>query len=154
MVRGQVAHSYAERDAVLTAKKKEDYVIPDSHRDIFDKQTFAYVATTGTDGTPQVTPVWVEPGDDGTVRFSTVKGRVKHRNLVADPRVALAAADPDNAYRYVQLRGRVQLTDDPGKDLINRLSSKYVGIDRYDHDGPTDERVVVTVVPDHVSVMG
>jgi PPOX class probable F420-dependent enzyme len=95
-----------------------------SYRDILDKKGFAHLATVGTDGRPQVTPVWVD--FDGThVRINTARGRVKDRNLGQNPRVALSVLDPDNPYRYVQIRGRVtELTEQGGEAQIDSLAKK------------------------------
>ena len=77
--------------------------IPDGYKDILQKKAFANLATVNTDGTPQVTPVWVD--FDGThVRFNTAKGRVKDKNLRRNPVVALSIQDPDNPYRYLQVQ--------------------------------------------------
>src|SRR3989304_2696523 len=80
--------------------------IPDTYKDLFQKKAFAHLATVGADGSPQVTPVWVD--FDGThIRFNTAKGRVKDKNLRRNPKAALSIQDPDNPYRYMQVRGRV-----------------------------------------------
>src|SRR3954465_3604507 len=80
--------------------------IPTSHADLLTtKKAFAHVATLNADGSPQVTPVWID--FDGThVLVNTAKGRVKARNFEREPRVAVSIADPDNAYRYIGIQGR------------------------------------------------
>jgi PPOX class probable F420-dependent enzyme len=124
------------------------------YRDIFDKKTFAYIGTVGTDGTPQVTPVWCE--FDGThVVFNTARGRIKDRNLSRNPRIAITAADPDNAYRYVQVRGRVAEMTEQGADAhIDKMAKKYLGQERYPGRRPGEVRVIVRVVPERVQGMG
>jgi PPOX class probable F420-dependent enzyme len=124
------------------------------YRDIFDKKTFAHVVTIAADGNPQVTPVWVD--FDGTyIRFNTARGRVKERNLQRNPRVALAAQDPDNPYRYVQVRGRVAEMTDKGADAhIDALAKKYIGQDRYPWRRPGEVRVTVKIAPERVHGMG
>ena len=101
--------------------------IPDGYKDILQKKAFANLATVNTDGTPQVTPVWVD--FDGThVRFNTAKGRVKDKNLRRNPAVALSILDPDNPYRYLQVRGRVTDVTESGADAhIDSLAKKYLG---------------------------
>ena len=90
----------------------------DKYRDLFNKKAFAHVATIGAGGKPQVTPVWVDY--DGThIRFNTARGRVKDRNLKKNPQVALSIQDPDNPYRYVQVRGRVD--GEPALDGLEGL---------------------------------
>jgi PPOX class probable F420-dependent enzyme len=128
--------------------------IPESHRDIFGKKAFAHVATIGKNGAPQTTPVWVDY--DGThIRFNTARGRVKDRNLRANPRIALSVQDPENPYRYIQVRGRVAEMTEQGADAhIDALAKKYIGKDRYPNRQPGEVRVMVKVVPERVQTMG
>ena len=127
--------------------------IPEKFRDLFDKKSFAHVATVGADGSPQVTPVWVD--FDGThVRFNTAKGRVKVKNLESNPRVALSIQDPENPYRYVQVRGRIAETTEKGADAhIDALAKKYLGQDKYPYRKPGEVRVMYKIVPEHVGGM-
>jgi PPOX class probable F420-dependent enzyme len=124
------------------------------YRDIFDKKTFCYVATVGKDGVPQLTPVWCE--FDGThIVFNTARGRVKDKNLAKNPRLAIAAADPDNPYRYVQVRGRVADVTEQGADAhIDKMAKKYIGQDRYPWKKPDEVRMIVKVLPERVQGMG
>jgi PPOX class probable F420-dependent enzyme len=128
--------------------------IPQSYRDLFDKKAFAHVATVGSDGTPQVTPVWIDY--DGThIRFNTARGRVKTRNLERNPTIAMSVQDPENPYRYVQVRGRVTEMTEQGADAhIDALAKKYLGQDRYPHRRPGEVRVTVKVVPEKIQSMG
>ena len=124
------------------------------YRDIFDKTTFCHVATVGKDGTPQETPVWCE--FDGThIVFNTARGRVKDKNLAKNPRVAVTASDPDNPYRYVQVRGRVAEITEQGADAhIDKLAKKYLGQDRYPGRKPGEVRMIVKILPERVQGMG
>ena len=126
----------------------------EKYRDIFAKKTFCNVATVGADGAPQVTPVWCE--FDGThVVFNTARGRVKDKNLARNPRVAIAAADPDNPYRYVQIRGRVVEVTEQGADAhIDKMAKKYLDQDRYPGRKPGEVRMIVKVLPERVQGMG
>jgi PPOX class probable F420-dependent enzyme len=127
--------------------------IPDEFRDLFQKKAFAHLATVGADGSPQVTPVWVDY--DGThVRFNTAKGRVKVRNLARNPRVALSIQDPENPYRYVQIRGPVVESTEAGADAhIDALAKKYLGQDRYPFRQPGERRLLYKVLPERVQGM-
>ncbi len=80
--------------------------IPESHLDLFKKKAFAHLATLMPKGQPQVTPVWVDY-DGRHVLVNTAEGRQKDKNLQRDGRVALSILDPDNPYRYLEVRGRV-----------------------------------------------
>ena len=93
---------------------------------LLDGRNYAVLATVNQDGSPQTSAMWVgREGDD--LLLSTVAGRVKHRNMLRDPRVSvtvLDAADPEN---YVELRGRVAVTPDVGRRVDTALSWKYDG---------------------------
>jgi PPOX class probable F420-dependent enzyme len=108
---------------------------------LLDGRNYAVLATVNPDGSPQTSVMWVGR-DGGDVLFSTVEGRVKHRNMVRDPRVSVTvidAADPEN---YVELRGRVSMTPDVGRRLDTQLSWKYDGRDPGE-DRPGAVRVAV-----------
>lgn len=129
-------------------------LIPDSHTDILDKQAFASVATIGPNGEPQNSPVWF--GWDGSrIRFSQTKTRQKYRNTRTDRRVSLSILDPDDPYRYLEIRGVVvDVEDDPDLAFINSMAHKYLGLDRYPWHQPGDERIVIVVEPTHTTTMG
>ncbi|WP_322819664.1 PPOX class F420-dependent oxidoreductase [Tepidiforma sp.] len=128
--------------------------IPASHRDLFEKPNFGHLATLMPDGSPQVTPVWVDIEGD-TILFNTAEGRVKTRNLDRDGRVAISVADQNNPYRYIQVRGRVVSRTHDGADAhIDRLAKKYLGQDRYPFRQPGEQRVIFRIQPEHVQVGG
>jgi hypothetical protein len=80
---------------------------------------------------------------------------VKTRNLERNPRVALSVQDPENPYRYVQVRGRVaEMTEKDADAHIDALAKKYLGQDRYPHRQPGEVRVMVKVVPEKIQSMG
>ena len=124
------------------------------YRDLFDKKAFAVLATVGADGHPQVTPVWVD-FDGRHVRINTARGRVKDKNLAKDPHVALTIMDPDNPYRYVQVRGRIAEVTETGADAhIDALTKKYTGQDKYGNRKPGEVRVIYKILPERVQTMG
>ena len=108
---------------------------------LVDGQNYAVLATVNPDGSPQTSVVWVGR-DGGDLLFSTVAGRVKHRNMVRDPRVSVSVIDSSDPENYVELRGRVSLSPDPGREFDTQLSWKYDGRDP-DPDRPGAVRVVV-----------
>lgn len=126
----------------------------EKYQDLFDKKVFAHLATVGANGTPQVTPVWCD--FDGThLRINTARGRVKDKNLTANPRVALSILDPDNPYRYVQVQGRVtEMTEQGADQHIDALAKKYIGQDRYPYRQPGEVRVLVKIAAERVQGMG
>ncbi|MGH7987687.1 MAG: PPOX class F420-dependent oxidoreductase [Candidatus Acidiferrales bacterium] len=127
--------------------------VPDQYLDLLTgKKAFANLATIMKDGSPQVTPIWFDY-TNGQIRLNTARGRVKERNMQKGARVALAIMDPDNPYRYVQVRGRVITASETGADEhIDSLAKKYLGKDKYPFRGPGEVRVMYQVEP--VSVSG
>lgn len=129
-------------------------LIPESHHDLLadEKRAFAFLATVMDDGSPQVTPVWFDTDGD-RIRVNTARGRVKDKNMTARPRVALAISDPDDPYRYLQIRGTVVSASEEGAgEHIDRLAKKYIGQDRYPWSRPGEVRVTYVIRPDKVSV--
>ena len=128
--------------------------IPDKYLDLLQqKKAFANLATLMRDGSPQVTPVWFDY-TGGVVRVNTAKGRVKVRNLKAGSPVALAIMDPDQPYRYVQIRGRVRRVLEEGADAhIDSLAKKYLGKDKYPFRQPGEVRVMYEIEPASASGM-
>jgi PPOX class probable F420-dependent enzyme len=126
----------------------------DTYLDLLQqKKAFANIATIMPDGTPQVTPVWFDY-DGGKLRVNTAKGRVKARNLKPGAAVALAIMDPENPYRYVQIRGRVASATETGADAhIDSLAKKYLDKDKYPFGQPGEARVMYEIEPVSVSGM-
>jgi len=128
--------------------------IPAKYRDLFTKRAFASLATRMPNDDVQVTPVWVDV-DNGTVLFNSARGRVKDKNIRRDPRVTLTLMDPDNPYRYMEIRGRVVDVTEKGADQhIDKLAKKYLGVDKYPYAQPGEVRVLYRVKPEHVHASG
>jgi PPOX class probable F420-dependent enzyme len=129
--------------------------IPEKYIDLLQqKKAFASLATTMPDGSPQVTPVWFDY-KDGVIRVNTAKGRVKARNMKERSPVALSIMDPDNAYRYIQVRGKVRHITENGADAhIDALAKKYIGQDKYPWRRPGETRVTYEIEPTAVQTMG
>ncbi|WP_436776898.1 PPOX class F420-dependent oxidoreductase [Yinghuangia sp. YIM S09857] len=126
--------------------------LTDAARTMIDAPNFATMATLLPDGRPQLSVVWVRTdGDDLLV--STVKGRRKHRNIEADPRVTLLVYPKDDPYTYVEVRGTASLEDDGAPELIQELSQRYDGKPFREGD-PSNVRVVVRVTPDRIVTRG
>ena len=129
--------------------------IPDNYLDLLNqKKAFASLATIMANGSPQVTPVWFDYYG-GNIRVNTAKGRVKSRTLKPGAPVALAVTDPDNPYRYVQIRGRVSRAIEAGADAhIDALAKKYLGKETYPFRQPGEVRIMYEIEPESVSGMG
>ncbi len=128
--------------------------IPTKYMDLFKKPAFAALATLMPSGQPQVTPVWCDFAD-GHVLVNTARGRQKDKNMRRDPRVTLTLIDPENPYRYLEVRGRVVGESEQGADEhIDRMAKKYLGKDKYPYRSPGEVRVLYRIQPEQVSANG
>lgn len=128
--------------------------IPEKFRDLFEKRAFAHLATLMPDGRPQVSPVWND-FDGRYVLINTARGRQKDRNLRRDPRVSLCIMDPENPYRYLEIRGRVAEITEQGADThIDRLAKKYLNLDKYPYRQPGEVRVIYKIEPEQTAGLG
>src|SRR6266446_3274126 len=106
-------------------------LIPESYADLLEKPAFGNLGTLMNDGSPQVTPIWVDY-DGKFVRFNSAKGRVKDKNVRRDPRVSISLQDPANPYRYLEIRGKVvEITENGADDhdvafLVERVEVRIV----------------------------
>ncbi len=129
--------------------------IPESHMDLLGtKKAFANIATVMKDGSPQVTPVWFDY-TGGKIRVNTARGRVKSRTMRDGAPVALAIMDPENPYRYLQIRGKVIKSTESGADAhIDSLAKKYLGQDKYPFRQLGEVRVLYEIEPSSAQAMG
>jgi PPOX class probable F420-dependent enzyme len=129
--------------------------IPEGFMDLItQKKALANVATVMADGSPQVTPVWFDYAG-GKLRINTAKGRVKARTMTEGARIALAIVDPDNDYRYIQVRGTVSKVTEDGADAhIDGLAKKYLGKDKYPFGQPGEVRLLIEIEPEKTQTMG
>ncbi|WP_115862725.1 PPOX class F420-dependent oxidoreductase [Halorussus litoreus] len=130
--------------------------IPESFHDLFERETFASFATLMADGTPQVTPVWIDRDESGHVLVNTARGRLKERNVERDSKVGLCVMDPDDPYRYVSVRGEVvEVTEDGAVEQIDELARRYMDVEEYPNHGEEGgPRVIIRIRPDRVVTSG
>jgi PPOX class probable F420-dependent enzyme len=121
--------------------------VPPTHRDLLEAK-YATLATIGRGGGPQLTEVWFLY-DDGALRLSLNTSRSKTKNLIARPACSLFILDLENPYRYLDVRGHARIEPDHDYVFADKVGAKY-GSDLREHDGPEDERVVVTLEADSV----
>jgi PPOX class probable F420-dependent enzyme len=119
---------------------------------LLEEKNFAFVATLMKDGSPQITPVWIDfEKDTNTVLINTAEGRVKHKNISRDPRIAISVVNHNNPYEMVTIRGKVieQITKGAGEHA-DKLAKKYLGLDKYPYHSPNEKRVVLKTEPERV----
>ncbi len=125
--------------------------IPASHADLLGAQV-GVLGTIGASGRPQLSAIWFL-AEGGTVKFSLNSTRRKTKNLRANPKASFLILDPANPYRYVELRGDVEITPDDDYKFADQVGAKY-GANLRDRDQPGDTRVTVTLTPARVVVWG
>jgi PPOX class probable F420-dependent enzyme len=122
--------------------------VPDTHRDILEANGTAFLATTGPEGAPQITPTWYQwDSSNEQLLVSTLAGRQKYRNLQQDPRLAVCIVAPEDPYRYVEIRGSAKIEADEDHRLANALAKKYMNLEELPAEMMGEGRVVIRVSP-------
>ncbi|HKZ50289.1 MAG TPA: PPOX class F420-dependent oxidoreductase [Dehalococcoidia bacterium] len=123
--------------------------VDDGARKLLEEPNFAFLATLMEDGSPQVTPVWVDY-DGRYILVNTAEGRVKVRNVRRDPRVTMAVANRENPYHWAMFRGRVvEITAQGADEHIDKQAKKYLGRDKYPFRQPGEQRLLLKIEPEH-----
>jgi PPOX class probable F420-dependent enzyme len=119
---------------------------------VLNGKNFAYLSTIMKDGSPQVTPTWIDIDKDGnSILINTAEGRTKHKNVSRDPRVAISISDQNNPYNMVLIRGRViEQIKDGADEHTDRLAKKYLGMDKYPYRTPNEKRVILKIKPERI----
>ena len=132
-------------------REKENNLENPSIRSLFENKNFAFVATSMKDGSPQITPTWVDV-EDNLILINTALGRLKQKNLNRDPRIAVSVADNNNPYDMVTVRGEVieQVTGEAAEAHIDKLAKKYIDKDKYPGRSQGERRVLLKVKPTKV----
>jgi|SRR5215467_1669280 PPOX class probable F420-dependent enzyme len=117
---------------------------------LLDKN-FAFISTLMSDGSPQVTPTWIDI-EDGVILYNTAEGRIKHKNISRDPRVAVSVIDHNNPYNMVSIQGiAIEQTNEGADEHIDKLAKKYLGVDKYPMRSPNEKRIIVKIKPEKIS---
>jgi len=133
--------------------------IPESHKDLLEKPVFVTLGTVNANGQPQLSVIWCS--FDGThIWVNTIRGRLKEKNMAARPLVTILAIDPENSYRYLEVRGQVdEVTEEGAVDHIHQLSQMYVNQQYYGDFTPAERaneetRVIYKIRPTKVVAFG
>jgi PPOX class probable F420-dependent enzyme len=127
--------------------------LSDKQREFLQQPYSGAVTTLRSDGSPHTTVVWVDV-DEESVIFNTAVGRAKVRHLQRDPRASLIVVDPQDAYRWVSVSGRAELTIDGADEQIDKLAKKYLDESSYPFRKPGEQRITVRIHPDHLDSYG
>ncbi len=116
----------------------------------FEGRNFAFLATVKKDGSPQVTPTWIDRDND-TILINTAKGRVKQENVSRDPRVSISLVDDRNPYSMVTITGKViEQTTEGADEHIDKLARRYLNADRYPNHSADVKRVILKIKPERI----
>jgi PPOX class probable F420-dependent enzyme len=116
----------------------------------FEGRNFAFLATVRKDGSPQVTPTWIDRDND-TILINTAKGRVKQENVSRDPRVSISLVDDRNPYSMVTITGKViEQTTEGADEHIDKLARRYLNADRYPNHSADVKRVILKIKPERI----
>lgn len=118
---------------------------------LIEAKNFAHLATIMKDGSPHVAPVWIDREGD-IILVNTAAGRVKHKNILKDPRVGISIADQVNPYERIEIRGRViSLTTEGADAHIDKLANKYTGAKKYQKSSPEEKRIILKIESSRIS---
>jgi PPOX class probable F420-dependent enzyme len=128
-------------------------IVPDEFRDLFDRQTFAHIATLLPDGTPHSVPVWIDyDAEENLLLVNTVRGSRKEQNVEENCHVAVSMTDPEDPYRFLSVRGEVvELTEESAVEHVDRLAQRYMGVEEYPRGDEEGSRVLVKIRPNSVT---
>jgi PPOX class probable F420-dependent enzyme len=126
--------------------------IPESHKDLLSAQV-GVLGTVGSSGRPQLSATWFL-ADGETVKISLNTARQKVKNLLANPKASFMIIDPANPYKYVELRGDAEITQDADYAFADQLGAKYGGANLRERDKPGETRVVVAIKPARIVSWG
>ncbi len=126
-------------------------LLDDHDIELLRSRALAHFATVMPDGSPHVSPVWIDYAD-GMILVNTAEGRAKWRNVQRDPRVALSVANVDDPYDMIAIQGRVvEMTHEGANEHIDKLSERYRGKTPYGRYIP--KRVLLKILPERISRM-
>ena len=128
--------------------------LTEAQKQLINAKNFGHIATINKDGSPQVSPVWIDLDGEHLIVNSEAK-RLKVRNIKRDPRVSVSIQNAANPYQYIEIRGKaVDVTEKGGFQGIDKLAKKYMGVDKYPNNQPDDKRVVIKIEAQHIAGMG
>jgi PPOX class probable F420-dependent enzyme len=117
---------------------------------LIEDKNLAFVSTLMKDGSPQITPTWIDLVD-GVIIVNTVEGRVKHKNISRDPRVAISIVDRNNPFNMITIKGQVvEQTTDGADAHIDKMAKKYLGVEKYSFAMHGEKRIMIKIVPQKI----
>ncbi|CAD6518571.1 Pyridoxamine 5'-phosphate oxidase-like, FMN-binding domain-containing protein [metagenome] len=120
---------------------------------LFEQKNIVFIATIMKDGSPQLSPVWANY-DSGYILVNTAEGRIKHKNVLRDPRVAVSVISHDNPLDMTTIRGKVEeIISDYNYLHADKLTLQYMGKEHYPFKRENEKRIILKIRPEHVFVL-
>ncbi len=120
---------------------------------LLNGKNLVFLATTMADGSPQVTPVWGD-SENSYIRINTAEGRLKHKNILRDPRVAVSVVDSKNPLDMTSIRGKVvEIIPDYDYKHLDSLTKKYMDMESYPFKRPNEKRIILKIKPEKIFVL-
>ena len=120
---------------------------------LFEEPNLVFIATIMKDGSPQLSPVWAD-FKDGYVLVNTAEGRIKHKNILRDPRVAISVVNHNDPLDMTTIRGKVvDIIPDYEYKHANKLTKKYMGKEIYPFKQPGEKRIILKILPERVYIL-
>jgi PPOX class probable F420-dependent enzyme len=120
---------------------------------LFSEKNLVFIATVMRDGSPQVSPVWANY-EDGYILINTAEGRIKHKNILRDPRVAVSVVSKNNPLDMTTIRGTVEeLIPDYDYLHADKLTQQYMGQEHYPFKRDDEKRIILKIKPIKVFVL-
>ena len=120
---------------------------------LFQTKNLVFIATIMKDGSPQLSPVWANY-ESGYILVNTAEGRIKHKNIIQDPRVAVSVVANDNPLDMTTIRGKViEIISDYDYKHADQLTLQYMGRDHYPFKRKDEKRIILKIKPERVFVL-
>tara|TARA_B100000029_G_scaffold508496_1_gene595518 strand:- start:34605 stop:35000 length:396 start_codon:yes stop_codon:yes gene_type:complete len=114
---------------------------------LIDDKNIAHFATLNQDGSPHVSPVWIDRDGD-VILVNTTSTRIKYKNVKNDKRVSLSITDYRNSYTWAFIMGEViEITDIDADAHIDKMSQKYLDIPKFSGKNPMEPRKIIKIIP-------
>ncbi|MFN8519560.1 MAG: TIGR03618 family F420-dependent PPOX class oxidoreductase [Chloroflexota bacterium] len=104
--------------------------IPATHIDLLQRPVCGVLTTLDAHGGPRSRLVWVDTDGEHALVAITLE-RLSGRDVTRDPRVSLLVVDPDDAGRFLQVRGDMELVVDGALDHLDRLTRRFTTHPRF-----------------------
>ncbi len=138
----------------MDKEKNNNDILTEPIVKFFRGKNFGFLGTVNKDGSPQVTPTWmdlIENDHEGLILVNTAMGRIKQKNVSRDPRVSISIVDESNPYSMVTIKGKVVEQATEGADKhIDALAKKYLDADKYPAHSPTVKRIILKIKPEKI----